>query len=67
MCFKILFIYFRERGKEGEREGEKHQLVASRTCSYMWLNLKPRHVPWLGIEPATFHFVEKDAQPTEPQ
>ena len=25
---KILFI-FRERGKEGEREGEKHQLVAS--------------------------------------
>ena len=25
---KILFI-FRDRGKEGEREGEKHQLVAS--------------------------------------
>ena len=26
--FKILFIYFRrERGREGEREGEKHQCV----------------------------------------
>ena len=28
---KILFIYFRERGSEGEREGQKHQcVVASR-------------------------------------
>ena len=29
--FKILFVYFRQRGREGER-GEKHQcVVASRT------------------------------------
>ena len=35
--FKDLFI-FRERGREGERDGEKHQyVVASHT--------QPRHVP----------------------
>ena len=29
-CFlKILFIYFLERGREGEREGEKHQCVVA--------------------------------------
>ena len=27
--FKILFIYFRERGRVGEREGEKHQCVVA--------------------------------------
>ena len=27
--FKILFIYFRQRGREGEREGEKHQCVVA--------------------------------------
>ena len=26
---KILFIYFRERGREGEREGEKQQCVVA--------------------------------------
>ena len=26
---KILFIYFRERGREGEREGKKHQCVVA--------------------------------------
>ena len=32
--FKRYFIVFifRERGREGEREGKKHQLVASCTC-----------------------------------
>ena len=25
----ILFIFFRERGREGEREGEKHQCVVA--------------------------------------
>ena len=37
---KILFI-FRQRGREGEREGEKHQCVAA------------PHVPLLGTWPAT--------------
>ena len=60
MCFKkILFIYFRQRGKEGEREGEKHQrVVASHTFPPLgtWPGPQPRHVPWLGIEPATLWF-----------
>ena len=30
--FKDLFIYFGERGKEGERQGEKHGSVASLTA-----------------------------------
>ena len=27
--FKILFVYFRQSGREVEREGEKHHVVAS--------------------------------------
>ena len=34
---------FRQKGREGEREGEKHWLAT-------------RHVPWLVTEPATFGF-----------
>ena len=63
--FKKDFIYlFLERGegKKKEREGnidvtEKHQSVSSCMCPNQGSNLKPRHVPWLGIEPATFWFV----------
>ena len=44
-----LFI-FRERGREGEKEGEKYQcVVASHMASTGDLALKPRHMPWLGI------------------
>ena len=43
--FKILFI-FRQRGMEGEREGEKHQcVVASHVPPYWGPGLQPRHVP----------------------
>ena len=28
-CFKFFFLISRERGREGEREGEKHQCVAA--------------------------------------
>ena len=52
---KILFIFW-ERGGEGEREGEKHQLVASRVSPTGGLGLQPGHVPWLGIKLATFQF-----------
>ena len=45
----ILFI-LRERGSEGDREKEKHQLA----FSWTHLDLQPRHVPWLGIKPVTF-------------
>ena len=35
---------------------EKHWLVASHTHPDHGPNLQPRHVPWLGIEPATFGY-----------
>ena len=63
--FKKDFIYlfvFRERGREGEREGEKHQCVRETSISCLFYapnqgpGLQPRHVPSLGIEPATSWF-----------
>ena len=58
--FKKYFIYFfRERGKEGEREGEKHQCVMH-GCLLQAPNRgpgpQPGHVPWLGIKLVTFQF-----------
>ena len=51
-----LFI-FRERGKEGEREGVKHQrVVASHTPPSGGPGLQPRHAPRLGIQPVTLWF-----------
>ena len=35
---------------------EKHQLVASHSCTDLGLNPQPRHVPGMGIKPATLHF-----------
>ena len=60
--FKILFIYlfFRERGREGETEGEKHHMCPNReqTCnSGMCLHWE---LNW-----QTFA-LRGDAQPTEP-
>ena len=43
----IFIFYFRERGREGERVGDKHQSVVS--CSR-----GPNWQP--GIKPVTFHF-----------
>ena len=57
--FKILFIS-RERGKEGDREGEKHQCVVASHMSHTGEpGLQPRHVPWLGIEPSAFQFTSQ--------
>ena len=55
----LLEDMFRERGREGEREGEKHRcerdtLIGSCTHSDWGPNLQPRYVPWLGIISATF-------------
>ena len=53
----LLLLIFREREREGEREGEKHQcVVASRAPPTGGPGPHPRHVPWLGIEPATLWF-----------
>ena len=48
---------FRERGKEGEREGEKHQCVVA-FCMPPTGDVasNPGVCPRLGIEPVTFHF-----------
>ena len=56
-----LFI-FRERGKEREREGEKHWCVRETFIGCLsnapsWApGPQPRHVPQPGIKPATFQF-----------
>ena len=54
-----MFIDFKERGREREKEGnidvkEKHQFVASHRCLNQGSNQQPRHVPLPRIEPTTF-------------
>ena len=58
---KIFYLFiFRERRREGKREGEKHWCMRETSigCPLLTPNwgsgLQPRHVPWQGIEPATF-------------
>ena len=61
-CFVFVFFFLRFYlfiFREKEREGEKHWLVASCTHPNQGLNLKPGHVPWQGIIPATFCFAEQ--------
>ena len=53
---KNIYI-FRDIRRQGKREGEKRQLVASHTHPNQEPNLQPRHVPWPGVEPMTFHCV----------
>ena len=56
-----LFI-FRARGRQGEGEGEKYQCARETLFGYLshapkWgPGLRPRHMPWLGIKPATLWF-----------
>ena len=52
--FKDFIYLFLERGREGEREGEKHQcVVASHMDPTRDLTCNPGMGPGLGIEPAT--------------
>ena len=52
-----LFI-FRERVKEGEREGEKYQCVVVSCTSHHWgPGPQSRHVPWLGFVWVTLWFI----------
>ena len=63
--FKDFIYLFLERGKEGKREREKYQhVVASHVAPHWGPGPQPRHVPWLGIEPATPGFIAQ-AQSTE--
>ena len=60
---KILpILLFREIGREGEKEGEKYKCARDTGigCLSHTRNrgpgLKPRHVPWLGIDLVPFRF-----------
>ena len=62
--FKILFI-FREREQMREKEGEKHWCARDTSFGCLlhapnWGPCRqPRHVPWLGIKPATLWFTSQ--------
>ena len=43
--FIFNYSFFRERGRDGKREGEKHQFVASFSCPFQGLNPQSRRVP----------------------
>ena len=55
--FKILFIYFRQRGMGEERQGNINVWLPL-ACSLLgtWPGPQPRHVPWVGIKLATLWF-----------
>ena len=70
--FKILFI-FRERGREGEGEENKHrchvpekQISCLSHAPNQGLGLQLRHVPWPEIKHMTLQFTDADAKSTEP-
>ena len=64
---KDIFIDFRERGTEREREQEKnidvrekHQWAPPHTCPMQGLYPQPKYVPWLGIKHASNLLVQDD-------
>ena len=57
LCFFKRFdlLIFRERGRERERKGEKHQcLVVPRVPPHQGVGLQPRQVLWPGINQRPF-------------
>ena len=62
--FKRFYLFtFWEKGREGEREGERHRYVRETSVgcllhTHNWgPGLQLRHVPWQGLKPATFQFL----------
>ena len=53
---RLCLFIFKERGREGERGRETSVYGCLLHAPYWGPGLKPRHVPWLGIEPATLCF-----------
>ena len=55
-------VIFRERGREGEGDGEKHRCVEESLIGCLShapiqaSGPQPRHVSWLGIKAVTFQF-----------
>ena len=61
----FIYLFFRERGREGEREGEKHQcVVAAHMAPAGDLSHNPGMCPDLGIKLVTLWFAAH-AQSTE--
>ena len=64
LFFKRFYLFFRERGREGEREVEKHQCMRETWIDHLshipnqGEDQQPRHMPWLGIKQATFGFTD---------
>ena len=59
---KMILFIFRDKGRKGKREGEKHWCVRDTLIGCL-LHIsnwgpgpQPRHVPWLGVKPVTFPF-----------
>ena len=61
----IIYLFLeREEGREGER-GRETSMCGCLSCTPYWgPGPQPRHVPWLGIKPATLWFAAR-AQSTE--
>ena len=59
---KILFIYFQREGKGGRKRGRETSMCSCLSHAPYWgPGLQPRHVPWLGIEPATLWFTGRSS------
>ena len=58
--FFFFLTLFLQRGEGGRKRG-RHRLVSSHTCPNRGTSSQPRHVPWRGIELATFRFAVRHA------
>ena len=62
--FLDFLLIFTERGREGERQGEKHQcVVASHVPPYWGPDRQHKHVLWLGVEPMALLFASQHSIP----
>ena len=68
LFFFLRFYWFIFRkGKRGRKRGKKTLMCGWFSCTPCWgPGLQPRHVPWLGIEPATLWSTGTGGQSTEP-
>ena len=56
LSFRFYLFIFRERGKEGEKHHCERKTLINSYVPYWGLGTQPRHVPWLGVKPATLWF-----------
>ena len=58
-------MYFLERGREGDKEGEASMCDCLLSAPYWRPGPQPTNMPWLGIEPVTMD-LQADTQSAEP-